>query len=129
MHPIKTAPNLYLRVRAAKKKSDDEPDALNLHLHLHLQQWLAFETSATEVLYGGAAGGGKSHLMRVVAIVLSAAIPGPQTYLFRRIVGDLIKNHVEGPKGFRTLLAPWVWYLPKKGRTRAAWCVPASRVD
>jgi hypothetical protein len=27
--------------------------------------------------------------------------------LFRRIREELIRNHVEGPKGFRALLAPW----------------------
>lgn len=81
-------------------------DALNLHLHP--KQWVAFETPATEVLYGGAAGGGKSHLMRIAAIVWCAAIPGLQVYLFRRVYDDLIKNHMEGPKGFRALLAPWV---------------------
>src|SRR5271166_3813953 len=30
-----------------------------------------------------------------------------QIYLFRRIREDLIRNHVEGRKGFRALLAPW----------------------
>jgi len=39
-----------------------------LHLSLHPKQKVAKNTSATEVLYGGAAGGGKSHLMRVAAI-------------------------------------------------------------
>ena len=37
-----------------------------------------------------------------------AAIPGLQTYIFRRIREDLVKNHMEGPKGFRSMLAPWV---------------------
>jgi hypothetical protein len=69
---------------------------------------VAFETLATEVLYGGAAGGGKSHLMRIAAIVWCTAISGLQVYLFRRIRDDLIKNHMEGPKGFRATLAPWV---------------------
>ena len=54
------------------------------------------------------AGGGKSHLMRVAAIVWASAIPGLQIYLFRRIRDDLIKNHMEGPKGFRSILAAWV---------------------
>lgn len=79
-----------------------------LDLDLHDKQGIAFETDATEVLYGGAAGGGKSHLMRVAAIVWCAAIPGLQVYLFRRIRDDLVKNHMEGPKGFRAMLAGWV---------------------
>lgn len=78
-----------------------------LNLHLHPRQGDALQTPATEVLYGGAAGGGKSHLIRVAAILWCAAIPGLQVYLFRRIRDDLIKNHMEGPKGFRSLLAGW----------------------
>lgn len=78
-----------------------------LDLKLHAKQGSAFLTEATEVLYGGAAGGGKSHLMRVAAIAWATAIPGLQVYLFRRIREDLVKNHMEGPKGFRALLAPW----------------------
>lgn len=74
---------------------------------LHPKQALAFETEATEVLYGGAAGGGKSHLMRIASIVWAVGIPGLQIYLFRRVRDDLIKNHMEGPKGYRSLLAEW----------------------
>jgi hypothetical protein len=45
--------------------------------------------------------------MRIAAIVWCAAIPGLQVYLFRRVRDDLIKNHMEGPKGFRAMLAVW----------------------
>ncbi len=79
-----------------------------LNLNLHPKQGEAFNTIATEILYGGAAGGGKSFLMRVAAILWCAAIPGLQVYLFRRIRDDLVKNHMEGPKGFRAMLAGWV---------------------
>lgn len=79
-----------------------------LNLHLHPKQGTALRSHATEILYGGAAGGGKSHLMRCAAIIWCAAIAGLQVYLFRRIREDLVKNHVEGPKGFRALMAPWV---------------------
>lgn len=79
-----------------------------LDLHLHPKQGEALNTEATEVLYGGAAGGGKSHLMRVASIIWCSMIPGLQVYLFRRIRDDLIKNHMEGPKGFRSMLGPWV---------------------
>lgn len=78
-----------------------------INLNLHHKQHIAFDTEGTEVLYGGAAGGGKSHLMRVAATLWCAAIPGLQVYLFRRVREDLIKNHMEGPKGFRSMLAPW----------------------
>lgn len=80
----------------------------SLDLSLHPKQGEALQTAANEVLYGGAAGGGKSHLMRVAAILWCAAIPGLQVYLFRRIRDDLVKNHMEGPKGFRSMLAGWV---------------------
>lgn len=79
-----------------------------IDLQLHEKQTIAFESPATEILYGGAAGGGKSHLMRAAAITWCAAIPGLQVYLFRRIRDDLVKNHMEGPKGFRAQLAGWV---------------------
>lgn len=48
-----------------------------------------------------------SHLMRVAAITWCAAIPGLQVYFFRRVREDLMKNHMEGPKGFRAMLAAW----------------------
>jgi hypothetical protein len=78
-----------------------------LDLHLHPKQGEALNSEATEILYGGAAGGGKSHLMRVAAVIWCAAIPGLQVYLFRRIRADLIKSHMDGPKGFRAMLAGW----------------------
>ncbi|WP_025899058.1 terminase family protein [Sneathiella glossodoripedis] len=79
-----------------------------LNLSLHERQGRAFTSKATEILYGGAAGGGKSHLMRVASVIWCAEIPGLQVYLFRRIREDLIKNHMEGANGYRSLLAPWV---------------------
>lgn len=75
---------------------------------LHRKQGRAIQSLATEILYGGAAGGGKSHLFRVAAISWCRAIPGLQVYLFRRSLPDLFKNHMEGPAGFPALLADWV---------------------
>src|SRR5437868_6728908 len=77
----------------------------HLEIHLHPKQWVALLSEATEILYGGAAGGGKSFLMRAAAILWCCAIRGLQVYIFRRIRDDLVKNHMEGPKGFRALLA------------------------
>lgn len=59
------------------------------------------------MLYGGAAGGGKSHLLRVAAITWCRAVAGLQIYLFRREFPDLYKNHMDGPAGFPALLAAW----------------------
>lgn len=81
---------------------------VNINLQLQQKQNFAFESQATEILYGGAAFGGKSHLMRVAAISWCYEIPGLMVYLFRRVEDDLIKNHMEGPRGFRALLAEWV---------------------
>ena len=82
-------------------------ETAKLAIHFHPRQQLAFQSVATEILFGGAAGPGKSHLLRIAAITWCAEIPGLQVYLFRRIREDLIRNHIEGPKGFRSLLAPW----------------------
>ena len=76
-----------------------------IRLKLHPRQSLAFLSKATEILYGGAAGGGKSHLMRVVAIMLCMAVAGLQVYIFRRVSDDLRKNHLEGPSGLRAMLS------------------------
>lgn len=46
--------------------------------------------------------------MRAAAITWCTEISGLQVYLFRRISEDLVKNHIEGPKGLRALLAQWV---------------------
>ncbi len=92
----------------AKTSNQSSTSPLELNLNLHPQQGIAFLSQATEILYGGAAGGGKSFLFRVAAIMWCITIPGLQVYLFRRIKEDLHKNHVEGPKGFNSLLAGWV---------------------
>lgn len=81
---------------------------MDLRLELHERQSDAFLSTATEILYGGAAGGGKSHLLRAAAIAWCFDIPGLQVYLFRRTSPDLLSNHMEGPSGFPSILAPWI---------------------
>ena len=79
-----------------------------IDLRLHAKQSKAFRSHATEILYGGAAGGGKSHLMRVAAIFWCSAIPGLQVYLFRRTYPELLDNHINGSGSFLQLLAPLI---------------------
>ena len=86
----------------------ESDDPYSLDISLHERQTDALETLATEVLYGGAAGGGKSHLMRAASIIWGTQIPGLQSYLFRRKFPDLYKNHMEGPSGYPNMLARWV---------------------
>ena len=81
---------------------------MTINLELHSKQSQCFTSEATEILYGGAAGGGKSHTMRVVAIAFALSVDNCQIYLFRRVFSDLAKNHIEGPSGFAALLAPLI---------------------
>ena len=61
-------------------------------------------TPATEILYGGAAGGGKSHLLRAASIIFSIEIPGLIVYLFRRTFKELLSNHIYTSGGYFELL-------------------------
>jgi len=81
---------------------------LELRFGLHDKQLEAFESPAQFQLYGGQAGGGKSHYLRIAAITACLEIPKLQTYLFRRECGELVKNHMEGATSFPELLDPLV---------------------
>lgn len=75
---------------------------------LHKKQGMAYLSDATELGYGGAAGGGKSHLGRISGLSYSYEIPGLQSFLFRRQHNELVKNHMIGPTSFPALIHPWV---------------------
>ena len=60
--------------------------------------------AANEILFGGAAGGGKSYLLRALAIIWAINVPGVQIYIFRRKVKDLVATHMRGPTSFPILL-------------------------
>jgi hypothetical protein len=74
---------------------------------LHSKQSAVFCSPAAEILYGGAVGSGKSFLIRYLAIVYAAIVPGIQIYIVRRLSSDIEKNHMKGPTSLPELLAPW----------------------
>lgn len=76
-----------------------------MRIELSGRQRMAFYSPATELLYGGAAGGGKSLLLRISAIRWCESVPGIQVYLFRRTFPELRDNHLRGPTSFYALLA------------------------
>lgn len=49
---------------------------------------------ARQILYGGAAGGGKSHAIRWDGILACLEYPGLNAFLFRRTYKQLVQNHV-----------------------------------
>lgn len=49
---------------------------------------------ANEILFGGAAGPGKSHALRFEALLMCLRVPGLQAYLFRRTLPELTRNHI-----------------------------------
>ena len=58
------------------------------------KQAILHQCPANEILYGGAAGPGKSHALRFEALEWCLRIPGLQAYLFRRTFPELEKNHI-----------------------------------
>lgn len=79
-----------------------------MEIRLEPKQAAAFKTSATEILYGGAKGGGKSYYLRVSAIRWALEVPGVQVYLFRRKLPDLRRNHLQGPTSFFRMLKDYI---------------------
>lgn len=79
-----------------------------LILRLWPKQGKAFLSKATELFYGGAGGGGKSHLLRVAAIGWCLDVPGLKIGIFRRTFADLWENHMLAPTAFPSMLAALV---------------------
>lgn len=82
--------------------------AAEVRFRLYPKQLKVLTSAATEILYGGAAGGGKSYLMRVAAILICLEVDNAVVYIFRRLFRELLANHIYGPTGFLTMLKPLI---------------------
>lgn len=81
-------------------------EAVELNLELWPKQAEAIESEATEILFGGASEGGKSHLVRVLLILLCLEIEDLRCVLIRKKFDDILNNHLYGDTGFQALLRP-----------------------
>lgn len=82
--------------------------ALRYRVGMHKRQQEAFNTEATELLFGGASRGGKSHFVRAALITWCLEIPGLQCKIFRKFSEDVIANHMESETGFKVMLEPLI---------------------
>lgn len=72
------------------------------------KQQLAFDSEATDILFGGATRGGKSFFVRRSLILWCSRIPGLQTDIFRLNFDDVIAEVMEGGEtSFPILLNAW----------------------
>lgn len=96
---------------AGQKRKREEP---KLHIELlPKQEKFVFERGVDEIMYGGAAGGGKSAAQCIAALLYAIDYPGSTQLMLRRtfveLEGSLIKEHFKHFPG-----EPWYRYNSSK---------------
>ena len=71
-----------------------KPKVIKLDYEPQAKQRLLHETAAKQILYGGAASGGKTHALRWDAIAFCLQNPKLDAYLFRRTLPELRLSHI-----------------------------------
>lgn len=66
------------------------------------------DSDATQILFGGAVGGGKSCALRAASIYDCLMNPGCQAYIFRRTYRELEDNHIRYIRSLPRELGAWV---------------------
>jgi hypothetical protein len=90
----------------SSQSSTSSPATLNLEFWPRQRE--AFDTEATELLFGGASEGGKSVFIRLMLSALCSAVPNLQCFIYRKYYQDVIRNHQQGEMSFPDILRPWV---------------------
>lgn len=85
-----------------------QSDQSVVNLKLYPKQVIAFQTTATEYLFGGASEGGKTAFFKIASIIWCDTVPNLQVYIFRKYYNDAITNYMPGQFGFKSLLREWV---------------------
>ena len=70
------------------------PESVRIDYQPQPRQVLLHTCPANEILFGGAAGPGKSHALRFEALLMCLRVPGLRAYLFRRTQPELERNHI-----------------------------------
>lgn len=77
-------------------------------LDFNIKQTKALTTEANAICFGGAKGGGKSFLLRHLAVLYCLYIPHIQVFLFRKKYKDLRNNHLWSQDGLVNILKDYM---------------------
>lgn len=90
----------------SRRNRNDLSNNIDLGFKFQPKQALAFMAEKTELLFGGAAGGGKSWFIRASSILYALSCPGIQIYVIRRELKSLLQSMMSSSEGYPAMLQP-----------------------